>query len=602
MPTLKAAAATTEIVADNIMIIAGGILPTTCGAQEAPLRATALLIQGDQPVCIISCDVIALTRDLADEAAHAIAEACQLPFDNILIAATHTHHAPATVTVHGYQRNEEFCRRVVAAAVAAATEARAKIDAAVNEPNSLEAELLYSLGQEHTVGQNSRWHMLDGQIAWTGHSPTQEVRPSGPHDVDLPLIALRRPLGRPAVEETQPLVAALFSHGTHNIGTRDTQVAVRSPGFLGLAAQELEKTQGAPFLFLAGAFGSSHRPERVAAYEAVTRVVNAADEALGRLQPALVGPIACLKRPFTCHHRHFGDAESATNVRRWCERWFDEKTAAIYDRVFTEMRQAMAARAGEPFETWLQVIRLGEVAVVGIPGELFASLGLEIRRRSPFRHTIVVGLANDWVGYLPDRRAYELGGYQTWVGTHSQVEPGTGEAMVEAVLELLAEAAHGPTPQEAVMGPLAPTDALTLQRFYNGLGATDRRFFRPCGWNATYGNMADVCAAAAADKRFDIVLRAGDDIVGWAFLAGLEIDVPHVGISIAQPWRGQGHGRRLMERLIAEARSRGKQGLSLIHVKDNEAAGTLYRKLGFEEIGELTGPDDNDYWEMRLTL
>ena len=57
-----------------------------------------------------------------------------------------------------------------------------------------------------------------------------------------------------------------------------------------------------------------------------------------------------------------------------------------------------------------------------------------------------------------------------------------------------------------------------------------------------------------------------------------------------------------MERLISEARSCGKKAVTLIHVKENEAAGNLYRKCGFQVTGESIGGDGNAYWAMRLTL
>ena len=61
-------------------------------------------------------------------------------------------------------------------------------------------------------------------------------------------------------------------------------------------------------------------------------------------------------------------------------------------------------------------------------------MGLEIRRRSPFRRTRVVELANDGAGYLPSRRAFEEGGYEC---ATSPYRPGVGEQVVETALELL---------------------------------------------------------------------------------------------------------------------------------------------------------------------
>ena len=57
------------------------------------------------------------------------------------------------------------------------------------------------------------------------------------------------------------------------------------------------------------------------------------------------------------------------------------------------------------------------------------SLGMDIKKRSPFPYTYVAELANDWIGYLPDREGHALGGYQTWMGLQSYAEPGTGERM-----------------------------------------------------------------------------------------------------------------------------------------------------------------------------
>ncbi len=77
------------------------------------------------------------------------------------------------------------------------------------------------------------------------------------------------------------------------------------------------------------------------------------------------------------------------------------------------------------------------MAIVGVPGEFFTALGQEIKRRSPFRYTYVFELANDYIGYIPDQRGFDRGGYQTWTGLHSFLERGTGERIVAESVELL---------------------------------------------------------------------------------------------------------------------------------------------------------------------
>jgi len=215
----------------------------------------------------------------------------------------------------------------------------------------------------------------------------------------------------------------------------------------GLAAQEVARRCGATTLFLPGAFGSTHnatyKNSGVPAAECVHRVVDAVEEALGRLQPALPGPVQVLNRQFTYHVRRFDEAREALAVKSYLEKYAPQR-AARQGEMFRRIREEMAPHQGEARHTRLLIIRVGDLAMVGIPGEMYARLGLELRRRSPFRHTWIIGLANEQISYIPDRRAYADGGYQTWVGWHSMLEVGTGEAMVDqamAMLETLYDAA-----------------------------------------------------------------------------------------------------------------------------------------------------------------
>jgi hypothetical protein len=59
------------------------------------------------------------------------------------------------------------------------------------------------------------------------------------------------------------------------------------------------------------------------------------------------------------------------------------------------------------------VIRIGNAALVTLPGELFAEIGLNIKARSPFRTTIISELTNGSFCYIPTAAAYDRGGYET---------------------------------------------------------------------------------------------------------------------------------------------------------------------------------------------
>jgi hypothetical protein len=81
-------------------------------------------------------------------------------------------------------------------------------------------------------------------------------------------------------------------------------------------------------------------------------------------------------------------------------------------------RSTVAAfeRSEESLTVQLQVIQLGDVAVCGVPFETFVEMGLDLKKRSPFPKTMVIGLANGRHGYLPTLERRALGGYETWLG------------------------------------------------------------------------------------------------------------------------------------------------------------------------------------------
>jgi hypothetical protein len=99
----------------------------------------------------------------------------------------------------------------------------------------------------------------------------------------------------------------------------------------------------------------------------------------------------------------------------------------------------------------LTVLKVGDIAMATIPGELYHSLGMEIKQSSPVQHTFVLGITNDWVSYFPSRDAAEAvlnlpleeftnpvkhrQHYGATVTT--EVGPGAGEMVVAEALRLI---------------------------------------------------------------------------------------------------------------------------------------------------------------------
>jgi len=423
MPHVRTAAASVKLTDDNMEEL-GSRVKVFDRPWEGEFRSNALVLDADQKICLLSLDSLNVPQNVTKAAAERITVATGIPADNILICATHTHAGP------GFRPNAEFLRRLEEGSVLAAVKAAAALGDAQPATGT---ELLFGLSQEATVGRNSRLLLKDGTIGWHGYTEKDIVRPTGPYDPDLYVLAVRRPNGQ--------YDGMVFNHSVHNIGRLREDCT--SPSFYGLAALEIERRHGATTLFMPGAIGSTHcvtyTNSGLPPAERVHRVVDAVEEALSRVQRALPGPVKVLNREFTYHVRHFDAAKEAAAVKFYLEKYGQPQKAVCEIEYFRKMREEIAPHQGETCHARLQIIRLGNIVFVGIPGQMFARLGMELRHRSPFRHTCIIGLANEEIGYIPDRKAYIEGGYQTWVGWHSMLEAGTGELMVDQAVDMLNE-------------------------------------------------------------------------------------------------------------------------------------------------------------------
>lgn len=74
-------------------------------------------------------------------------------------------------------------------------------------------------------------------------------------------------------------------------------------------------------------------------------------------------------------------------------------------------------KAGSPplpdYDVDLSLLTIGDgIALVTNPAEFFVELGQEVRRGSPYPHTLISTLTNGNAGYVPTRRAFAEGGYE----------------------------------------------------------------------------------------------------------------------------------------------------------------------------------------------
>jgi hypothetical protein len=82
----------------------------------------------------------------------------------------------------------------------------------------------------------------------------------------------------------------------------------------------------------------------------------------------------------------------------------------------------------------IHILRIGDIAIVSNPFELFVDYGLRITGRSMAKQVFIVQLSGDSGGYLPTEEAIRGRGYSAIV---NRVGPPGGEVLVDRTVELV---------------------------------------------------------------------------------------------------------------------------------------------------------------------
>lgn len=102
----------------------------------------------------------------------------------------------------------------------------------------------------------------------------------------------------------------------------------------------------------------------------------------------------------------------------------------LSEELFKEMLPRMF-----PSETDCVALRVGDLLIVGVPGEMAASLGLKVkeegRKQTGAAHPTIGGLADAWLSYILPAEEYRRGGYESSVSFYGE---GLGDTIVEGVL------------------------------------------------------------------------------------------------------------------------------------------------------------------------
>ncbi|MCU1489218.1 MAG: hypothetical protein JWM85_623 [Acidimicrobiaceae bacterium] len=128
-----------------------------------------------------------------------------------------------------------------------------------------------------------------------------------------------------------------------------------------------------------------------------------------------------------------GKPQSALNPLDYHVQWAENSVARL--------------KSGEVIETsvsaYVQAIRIGDLAIVGLPGEPFNEIGRAVKDASVAPFTLFAGYSNGYVGYFPTAAEYPYGGYEPSYSHHNtelleQVAPESEDILVRSCIEAIA--------------------------------------------------------------------------------------------------------------------------------------------------------------------
>ncbi|MBM4081095.1 MAG: hypothetical protein FJ278_15435 [Planctomycetes bacterium] len=437
MGTLLAGAAKTNITPPLGVTLSGSFYPRQANDVYDELHAKAIaLSDGATKVAIVVCDLIAMTRDRMDAVKARAEKLCGIPAANIFISCTHTHSGPAPCWVLGVPPENAYmdwaCLKIADAVALAARRMR-------------DAQAGAAVGSVPDQVFNRRWWLTDGTVRMNpGLQNPNLVRPAGPTDPDLAILAIETP-------EREP-IALLANYALHYVGAGSgTEICADYFAFFGRAMARMVNADARDpqreFLAIMsnGCSGDINNVNFAQPRHSLTQIPRAkaaqvadvcAAEALRlwreRTQMSRDVTLGVAAKEVSVRKRHIApdDLQAAK------ERMAKGKTSDRDTDWFWAWMKVMVSEMPDTFPTRLQALRIGDVGLVGLPGEIFVEIGLQIKARSPFRVTMPIELANGYLGYTCTDKSLKEGSYETQIATSSIPAAGTEALYVETATEL----------------------------------------------------------------------------------------------------------------------------------------------------------------------
>jgi neutral ceramidase len=407
------------------------------------LYARAIVLEsGDTSVAIVVCDLIGLQLPDTDKAKQLAEELTGIPVDNIIVTATHTHFGPGTSHGTNVIRSIDYMDWLPGRIAGSIKMAQNRLR---------KARVGHASGHCPEEAHNRRYRMKDGTIVTNpGVLNPNAVESAGPIDPEVGLLIF--------MDDCMDPIAVLGNYALHYVGGQYGAVGSLSGGsspvdlsitadYFGAFAEALPRMAGARFeaIMMNGCAGDvnnidvfSPEPDYPHPWYQIERVADVVAAAAYRAWRGLPirdydpsPTLAAASDRFVFRRREFSEEQ----IKAAKEQLKDSAPENLGDRAWLQANTTVRL-SERPLtrQSLIQALRVGEIGLVGLPGEIFVEIGMAIKQQSPLRQTLVGELANDTLGYIPTPKAFEQGSYEVYTTAAS---PETGPAMIESALGLL---------------------------------------------------------------------------------------------------------------------------------------------------------------------
>lgn len=395
------------------------------------LEANALyLTDGKTPLLLLSCDLVGLAPADVARMRAAIGAETEVPARQVLITCTHTHSGPVLFKTN----NDLPVDRAYIDSLGPKLVAVSKSAVESAQP----AQVGWGLG-EAQIGFNRRVCWADGTHSMHGDTSRQDFAGlEGPDDPAHLALFARNAAGKP--------LAVAYNNTSHP--TTFYGAGLFSSDYPGVARELLREELGdIPVLYFNGAQGDiamqnlldPKREDREARMNRLGTML--AEETLRLYGAAEFQDSVALGHEFedVPVGVRLPDPETLADARKVMERVDAGENIRGMKKILAFGTVLLQEEYGDDPADVLPVhaLRIGDVALVTQPCELYCQFGLDIKRRSPAPYTAVVGLADGYCGYCPTIAGVMGGGYSGQPIAWTRLEPYAGYKIVEAAGPML---------------------------------------------------------------------------------------------------------------------------------------------------------------------